>query len=197
MADAMKMRVGILGAANIAKKNARAIRKSESCVVVAVASRDPAKAVAWIKEWAPTGARAYCRLLLRVKHGRLAPSLFRRQALGARPEIPYGTLHRRRLSRSFERHGRFARHLCAGCRAARVSAKCEGSARVEGCRKQAGAALCGHHARVRARCRQRRGRARRDARLTSLGGKVRAARGGQDAWGSGGLRLVLREQMSP
>ena len=58
MADARKMRVGILGAANIAKKNARAIRKSESCVVVAVASRDPAKAAAWIKEWAPTGVRA-------------------------------------------------------------------------------------------------------------------------------------------
>ena len=44
------MRVGILGTANIAKKNARAIHRSKDATLVAVASRDPARAKAWVAE---------------------------------------------------------------------------------------------------------------------------------------------------
>ena len=44
------VRVGIVSAANIAKKNARAILRSERCALTAVASRSLAKAEAWCVE---------------------------------------------------------------------------------------------------------------------------------------------------
>ena len=53
MADMMSplvVRVGIAGAASIAKKNARAIARSERCALVALASRSPAKAKAFVDE---------------------------------------------------------------------------------------------------------------------------------------------------
>ncbi|KAJ1445464.1 hypothetical protein M885DRAFT_549809 [Pelagophyceae sp. CCMP2097] len=42
------LRVGIMGASNIGRKNARAIERSENCTLVAVASRDLSKARAWL-----------------------------------------------------------------------------------------------------------------------------------------------------
>lgn len=44
------MRVGILGTANIAKKNAQAIFGSKNATLVAVGSRDAARAKAWAAE---------------------------------------------------------------------------------------------------------------------------------------------------
>lgn len=52
----MVLRVGVLGTANIARKNARALFKSRECELVAVASRDPAKAAAWAADMAGYGA---------------------------------------------------------------------------------------------------------------------------------------------
>ena len=44
------VRVGVVGAARIAKKNARAIARSSRCALVAVASRSAAKARAWLAD---------------------------------------------------------------------------------------------------------------------------------------------------
>src|SRR5688572_18063309 len=41
-------RWGILGAANIARKNWKAIRMAENATLTAVASREPARAKAWL-----------------------------------------------------------------------------------------------------------------------------------------------------
>ena len=46
-ASPLVVRVGVVSAANIAKKNARAILRSERCALVAVASRSLEKARAW------------------------------------------------------------------------------------------------------------------------------------------------------
>jgi len=50
------VRIGIAGAANIAKKNARAIARSERCALVAVASRSRAKGAAWVGALGRDGA---------------------------------------------------------------------------------------------------------------------------------------------
>lgn len=48
-----KCRVGIMGCANIAKKNVLAIHLSTNCEVVAIASRSREKAEAWAKDNVP------------------------------------------------------------------------------------------------------------------------------------------------
>jgi predicted dehydrogenase len=56
------LRIGIMGTANIARKNARAIHKSERCELVAVASRTAERASEWASHVAPwfgsSGVRA-------------------------------------------------------------------------------------------------------------------------------------------
>lgn len=52
------VRVAVVGAASIAKKNARAIERSERCALVAVASRSKEKAEAWVSE---LGLQASCK----------------------------------------------------------------------------------------------------------------------------------------
>ena len=64
-ASPLVVRVGIVGAASIAKKNARAIRRSERCALVAVASRSLAKAEAWVAE---LGFGASCRCVEGYEH---------------------------------------------------------------------------------------------------------------------------------
>jgi hypothetical protein len=55
MSDPRKIRIGILGTANIARKNQRAMKLSETCEVVAVASRSLAKAEGNKREIADDG----------------------------------------------------------------------------------------------------------------------------------------------
>ena len=64
-ASPLVVRVGIVGAASIAKKNARAIQRSERCALVAVASRTMAKAEAWVAE---LGFGASCRCVEGYEH---------------------------------------------------------------------------------------------------------------------------------
>jgi predicted dehydrogenase len=49
----MMMRVGILGTADIAKKNVRAIHLSQYTTCVAIAGRDPQKLQRWMDETRP------------------------------------------------------------------------------------------------------------------------------------------------
>ena len=65
VASPLVVRVGIVGAASIAKKNARAIQRSERCALVAVASRTMAKAEAWVAE---LGFGAACRCVEGYEH---------------------------------------------------------------------------------------------------------------------------------
>jgi len=61
--DEPRLRIGILGTANIARKNARAIHKSRRCELIAIASRRPERATEWAQSVAPWfgpgGVRAY------------------------------------------------------------------------------------------------------------------------------------------